>query len=490
MVKLTEATLTGLAPEILVPAYTRSGLGRGIVHIGVGGFHRAHQALYLDDLLKEGVREWSICGVGLLPHDRRMRDALVPQDCLYTAVKRSAAGNQARVVGSITEFLLAPDNPQAVLASLAAPQTRIVTLTITEGGYNYNQATGEFNAHHIDILHDLAHQHEPVTVFGYLAEAMDRRRRSGGAPFTVLTCDNLSHNGDTARLAVLSFAALRDPALVPWIEENVSFPNSMVDRITPQTTDADRAMVRSEFGIDDAWPVVCEPFRQWIIEDNFCNGRPALEDVGVQFTSDVYPYEMMKIFLLNASHSAMGYLGALAGYGTIADIMADPLFRDYIAAFMDQEVTPLLAPVPGIDLSVYKKTLLERFANPTIRDQVSRICLDGSAKVPRFVLPSLREQVARGGPTKLLILAVAGWFRYLRGTDDQGRAITVEDPLAATLQERARSGGSDPCPLLNLHDMFGSLSQSESLVDSLSAVLTRLERDGVRKTLADTLYGA
>ncbi len=388
----------------------------------------------------------------------------------------------------MTRFLLAPDRPQAVLDALAAPETRVVTLTITEGGYNYNQATGEFNARHADILHDLAHQHESVTVFGYLAEAMDRRRRSGGAPFTVLTCDNLSHNGDTARLAVLSFAALRDPALVPWIEENVSFLNSMVDRITPQTTDADRAMVRDEFGIEDAWPVVCEPFRQWIIEDNFCNGRPPLEDVGVQFTSDVHPYEMMKIFLLNASHSAMGYLGALAGYENIADIMADPLFREYIAALMDDEVTPLLAPMPGIDLSVYKKTLIERFANPTIRDQTSRICLDGSAKVPRFLLPSLQEQVGRGGPNKLLTLAVAGWFRYLRGTDDAGRAITVQDPLAATLQEQARSGGTDPCPLLNLHDLFGSLGQSDSLVDGLSDALTRLERDGARRTLADTLH--
>ena len=490
MAKLTETTLGGLDQRVAVPTYARGGLSPGIVHIGVGGFHRAHQAVYLDDLLQRGAREWSICGVGLLPHDRLMRDALVPQDCLYTVVERSAAGNQARVVGSMARFLLAPDDPQAVLNALAAPETRVVTLTITEGGYNYNQATGEFNAHHADILRDLAHQHEPVTVFGYLAEAMDRRRRSGGAPFTVLSCDNLTHNGDTARLAVLSFAALRDSALVPWIERNVSFPNSMVDRITPQTTDADRALVRDEFGIADAWPVVCEPFRQWIIEDVFCNGRPPLEDVGAQFTSDVHPYEMMKIFLLNASHSAMGYLGALAGYPYIADVMADPLFRTYIAALMDTEVTPLLAPVPGIDLTAYKRTLIERFANPTIRDQVSRICLDGSAKVPRFVLPSLREQLARGGPTRLLTLAVAGWFCYLRGADDEGRAITIADPLAATLQERAVRGGSDPRPLLGLHDLFGDLGQSERFVADLTAALARLERDGACRALSDALNPA
>lgn len=485
--KLTETTLGQLDPRVAVPTYARGDLRPGIAHIGVGGFHRAHQAVYLDDLLRRGVRDWSVCGVGLLPRDRRMRDALVPQDCLYTVVERSAAGNQARVIGSMSRFLLATDGPGTVLDALSAPETRIVTLTITEGGYNYNQTTGEFNRQNADILHDLAHPGEPITVFGFLTEAIERRRRSGGAPFTVLSCDNLSHNGNTARRALLSFAGLRDASLAAWIEQNVSFPNCMVDRITPQTTDADRALLADEFGIEDAWPVVTEPFRQWIVEDNFCNGRPPLEDVGVQFTTDVHPYETMKIRLLNASHSAMGYLGCLMGYQYIADVMADPLFQRYIARLMDEEVTPTLPPVPGIDLPEYKKTLLVRFANPTIRDQVSRICLDGSAKVPRFILPTLREQLARGGRTKLLTLAIAGWFRYLRGSDEEDRPIKIEDPLANVLQERALSGGNDPRPLLNLHELFGDLNQSAEFIGELTAALTGLDQEGARKTLTNTL---
>jgi len=324
-------------------------------------------------------------------------------------------------------------------------------------------------------------------VFGYLAEALDRRQRAGHAPFTVLSCDNVPQNGDMARKTLLAFAARRDPALHDWIAAHVAFPNSMVDRITPQTTDADRKMVRAEFGIEDAWPVVCEPFRQWIIEDVFSNGRPPLEQVGVQFTTDVHPYEMMKLRLLNASHSAMGYLGYLGGYQYIHEIMADNLFREYIRRLMDQEVTPLLAPVPGIDLADYKATLLTRFANPTIKDQVTRICLDGSSKVPKFLLPSLSEALASGGPTTLLTLALAGWFRYLRGEDEQGRPYTIDDPRAAELQALARQGKADPGLLLGLTDLFGDLGQSPTLVAELRRFGEQLDAVGARATLAQAL---
>ncbi len=488
MTRLNETTLSLLSPNVAVPQYDRRAVTPGIVHIGVGGFHRAHEAVYLDDLMAAGDgQEWGICGVGLRPADKAMRDALVPQDCLYTMVARDAEGDGARIIGSLVKYLFAPQQTDAVLAALISPLTRIVSLTITEGGYNFNESTGVFNADHPDIQHDLADPKHPISVFGYLAEALDRRWRMGEVPFTVLSCDNLPHNGNVARKSLLAFAALRDSALHDGIAQHVAFPNSMVDRITPQTTDADREMVRDEFGIEDAWPVVCEPFRQWIIEDRFVYGRPPLERVGAQFVGDVHPYEMMKIRLLNASHSAMGYLGFLAGCTYIHEIMADDLFREYIRHLMDDEVTPLLAPVPGIDLAEYKTTLLTRFANPTIKDQVTRICLDGSSKVPKFVLPSLQEALAADKPTTLLILAVAGWFRYLRGEDEQGQPYPIDDPRAEELQRLARQGKTDPRPLLAVTDLFGDLGQSEAFVASLTRFLQQLDAGGVQATVQRTL---
>jgi len=488
MPRLNELLLPTLPPAVAVPLYDRRTVTPGIVHIGVGGFHRAHEAVYLDDLMAlGGAEEWGVCGVGLRPADKAMQDALVPQDCLYTVVARSAEGDAARVIGSLVRYLFAPEETRAVLDALAAPETRIVSLTITEGGYNFNQATGEFNADNADIRHDLEHPSQPVSVFGFLAEALDRRRQAGRAPFTVLSCDNVPQNGDMARKTLLAFAALRDPALRDWIAAHAAFPNSMVDRITPQTTDADREMVRDEFGIEDAWPVVCEPFRQWIIEDAFSNGRPPLEQVGAQFTSDVHPYEMMKLRLLNAGHSAIGYLGFLAGYPYIHEIMTDDLFRKYLRRLMDDEVTPLLAPVPGVDLAEYKATLLTRFANPTIKDQTARICLDGSSKVPKFLLPSLHEALAAGRPATLLTLAVAGWFRYLRGEDEQGRPYTIDDPRGGELQRLARQGKTDPRPLLRLTDLFGDLGQSEAFVSQLTRFGEQLDADGARETLARAL---
>jgi len=469
MTKLNNAAITSLSSHVAVPHYNRQLITSGIVHVGVGGFHRAHEAVYLDDLLNAGEgKEWGIFGVGIRPADRAMRDALTPQDCLYTVVTRDAGGDKARVIGSLTNYLFGPHDPESVMEKMAAPETRIVSLTITEGGYGENTDN-------------------PQSAFGYLAEALDRRRQRGLTPFTVLSCDNLQSNGDAARHALLAYAEKSNPELRAWIEANVAFPNCTVDRITPQTTDADRALVRNEFGIDDAWPVVCEPFRQWIIEDKFSNGRPPLEQVGVQFTSDVHPYEMMKIRLLNASHSAMGYLGFLAGFEYIHEIMADPAFREFIRRLMDEEISPLLAPVPAIDLTEYKQTLLTRFANPAIKDQVTRICLDGSSKVPKFVLPTVREALAAGRSTRLLSLAVAGWLRYLSGTDEQGKPFVIDDPRAETLQALARQGKENPRPLLGLSEIFGDLGQSEVFVAQLEADLRQLCSDGASATLAQIL---
>ncbi len=464
---LSNDALFSLPANVAVPSYDRAGISAGIVHIGVGGFHRAHEAVYIDDLMAQGgAKEWGICGVGLRPEDQPMRDALVPQDCLYTLVTRDASGDEARVIGSLVRYLFGPEQPQAVREVLASPQTRIVSLTITEGGYT-------------------PQPDQPQNVFRHLAEALRERRDAGLKPFTVLSCDNLPSNGDAAKRALLASAP--DTDLAHWIAQNAAFPNSMVDRITPQTTDADRDLVRAEFGIDDAWPVVCEPFKQWIIEDDFCNGRPEWEQVGVQFVADVAPYEAMKLSLLNGSHFVMAHLGFLAGFTTVPEIMADPQFRTFIRRMMDEEVSPLLPDVPGIDLTEYKSMLIHRFDNPAIKDQITRLCLNGSGKFPQYLLPSLQRAIRAGGPHRLLTLALAGWLRYLTGTDEQGRAFLIDDPLAAELHVLAKQGGTDPRPLLTLTGLFDSLAQFEPFVRDLAAALTQLYNDGARASVARTL---
>ncbi len=483
-IQLSEASLSHLPGDVRVPRYDRRPLKSGIVHIGVGGFHRAHQALYLDRYFHQTLdRQWGICGVGLLEQDKRLRDAFQAQDCLYTLVERAPAGNSAQIIGSIHRYLFAPDDPQAVIDALAAPDCRIVTLTITEAGYYYLEGSGEFDVNHPIIQHDLQHPESPIGTFGFLSAALDRRRKQGLAPFTVLSCDNLQGNGAIARKMLTAFAELRDPTLGRWIAENVAFPNSMVDRITPVTTELDKAMIAEQFEIADAAPVVAEPFIQWVIEDSFCAGRPDWEAVGVQMTSDVHPYELMKIRLLNASHVLIGYLGALAGYHYVHEVMADPVFRQAVAALME-EVTPVLQPVPGIDLSHYKSTLIQRFANPKIQDQLPRLCLNGSAKLPKFILGSIREQLDRGGKIDYLSLAIAAWCYYLRGQDEQGNTIAIEDPLVDLLQQQSRLGGLDPSPLLSVPEIFGAdLSQSSRFVSTVARALAELDEIGVRATL-------
>ena len=485
-VKLNLSNLQLLPREVQVPSYDRHGIAQSIVHIGVGGFHRAHQAVYLDDLLhKPGQTEWGLCGVNLLKADYRMRDALLPQDCLYTVVERSAAAERARVIGSIVHYIYAPDGGQAVVEKMAAPECRIVSLTITEGGYYVNEGSGEFDQNHADIQRDLANPHQPSCSFGYLAEALDRRRRRGVPPFTVMSCDNLQNNGDVLKKMLLSFAELRNPALSRWLAEHAAFPNCMVDRITPATTDEHRALVRQNFAIDDAWPVMTEPFKQWVIEDKFSQGRPAWQEVGAQMTANVLPYEKMKLRLLNASHQAMCYIGMLLGYQYAHEAMADAQIRKLVQDMMDVDVTPLLPEVPGIDLGEYKRTLIERFANPAIRDQLPRIGTEGSARIPKFVLPSILEQLPRGGPIKLLSFTVASWFRYLNGVDDQGGALPINDPLENQLREHAQRGGADPRALLSLRALFGDvLPNSPVFVDQVSEILRSFYASGARATLA------
>src|SRR6201995_5672369 len=449
--QLNAANLNLLDPKIQVPKYDRQKVGQSIMHVGVGGFHRAHQALYMDDLFHQGGDpHWGYCGVGLLKHDARIRDVMGSQDCLYTLGERNLEGHHPRIIGSIVNFLFAPDDPQKVIEQLASAETRIISLTITEGGYYIDQSTGEFNEKHPDIQYDLAHPHEPRCSFGYLLEALDRRRTRGMPPVTLMSCDNIQSNGEVAKKMLTAFAELRDPVFRNWLTENCIFPNSMVDRITPATTDEHRNLVKEKFKIDDGWPVMTESFKQWVIEDHFVQGRPAWELVGAQMTTDVLPYEKMKLRLLNASHQALCYIGMLLGKQLVHETMGDADIQTLVAKMMDHEVTPLLSAVPGVDLTEYKKTLIERFANPAIRDQLSRIGTEGAARIPKFVLPSIIEELERGGPIKLLSFTVATWFRYLNGKDDQGKELPIIDPMSKKLRERALEGGQDPQSLLSM----------------------------------------
>ena len=478
-IKLSEATLHTLLPEVRIPAYLRHELKQHTVHIGVGGFHRAHQALYLDDLLAiPGHERWGECGVGVLPADVRMRD------CLYTLVERSGDGQTARVIGSLVDSLHAPSERETVIERMASPDTRIVSLTITEGGYFLDEGTGEFLTDHPAIQHDVQHPEAPATSMGLIAAALDRRRQRGLPAFTVMSCDNLQGNGDISHRVLLGFTALGNPALQQWIAENVAFPNSMVDRITPVTTAADRAFVAERFRVEDAWPVVAEPFRQWVIEDHFCNGRPAWEIVGAHMIQDVAPYEIMKMRLLNGSHLAMAYLGALAGFTYVDEILADELFRDFIAAFME-EVTPVVPFIPGTSVTEYKQTLMKRFSNPTINDQVTRICSEGSAKHPKWLLPSIAELNAKSGSTKLLSLVVAAWIFYLgHGLNECGEPLEILDARAGELTTLAASAGLSPLPVLQVRTIFGEqLPANAAFVTAVEKAMQSLASEGTRSTI-------
>jgi mannitol 2-dehydrogenase len=455
------------------------------VHFGVGGFHRAHQAMYVDTLMEAGTAlEWGITGVGLMPGDTRMRDVLAEQDHLYTLVVKDAdATLHPRVIGSIVDFLFAPDDPAKVLRVLSDPATRIVSLTITEGGYLVNQATGEFDADDPSIQRDLAEGAVPSTAFGYVTEALRLRRAAGVEPFTVMSCDNIQGNGHVAHKMIGAFARLKDPELAGWIEEHVSFPNSMVDRITPVTTDADRAELADQFGVQDGWPVVCEPFTQWALEDRFPAGRPTLEDAGVQLVPDVEPYELMKLRLLNASHQALCYLGYLSGYRYAHEVCSDPLFTGFLLSYMDAEATPTLAPVPGVDLDVYKRQLIERFANPEIRDTLARLCAESSDRIPKWLLPVAREQLASGGPVHRSALVVAAWARYAEGVDESGGPIEVVDRRRDAVMARAAQQGSDPVAFLRDPDLFGDLAEDERFTREYVAALASLHEHGARATL-------
>jgi mannitol 2-dehydrogenase len=482
---LNARTLAYWRERVPASAYDRDLVTPGVVHFGVGGFHRAHQAMYLDRLMNEGqAPDWGICGVGVMPADRKMKEVMDAQDGLYTLVLKHSDGTyEPRIIGSIVEYLFAPDEPEAVIEKMADPAIRIVSLTVTEGGYNISDVTGEFDAANPDVVRDLEPGAVPRTTFGLITEALRRRRDRGLVPFTVMSCDNLQGNGDLARRAFTTFARLRDPDLGDWVEREVSFPNCMVDRITPVTTDADRAEITERFGIQDQWPVVCEPFTQWVLDDAFTAGRPPYEQAGVQLVADVEPYELMKLRLLNASHQALCYFGYLCGYRLVHEAAQDPLFRAFLLGYMDEEATPTLPPVPGVDLGEYKHTLIERFSNPQVRDTIARLCAESSDRIPKWLLPVVRLQLGTGGEIRRSAAVVASWARYAEGVDEQGEPIEVVDRFADTLTSLARRQREDPGVFIENRQLFGDLAGNERFRVAYLSALASLHSRGARATL-------
>ncbi|BCJ37777.1 mannitol 2-dehydrogenase [Actinocatenispora thailandica] len=480
MTELTSATTDRLDPRVATVAYDRSALQVGIVHFGVGGFHRSHQQVYLDAIAASGETDWGVCGVGLLPPDAAARDAAHAQDGLYVLTTSAPDGTrQAQVIGTLIRYLFGPDDPAAVLDVLAAASTRIVSLTITEGGYGIDDATGEFDPHDELTLLDLAGATIPHSAFGYLTEALRRRRAEGTPPFTVLSCDNMQGNGHTAKKAVVSFARARDPQLADWIDATVSFPSCMVDRITPVPTAEARRALRDEYGVEDRWALRSESFIQWVVEDDFPAGRPDLASVGVQLVPDVEPYELMKLRLLNASHQAMSHLGLLDGRTWVHDVCADPTYVAFLRRYMETEAVPTLRPVPGVDLPAYCDQLIERFAGVAVRDTLARRAVDASDRLPKFLIPVLRRQLADGGPIDCCVLVLAAWSRCLEG-GLPANAVTITDRRADELLALVAQERTHPGALLEFAPVFGDLGTNHRLVTSYLAAREQLARHGPR----------
>ncbi|NNE11548.1 MAG: mannitol dehydrogenase family protein [Ilumatobacter sp.] len=477
---LRTQALAGLGADLQVARYDRVGLRRSIVHIGVGGFHRAHLATYVDELAAAGDRDWSIVGAGVLPGDARMASVLADQDHLFTLITRGADDTDVRVIGSIVDFVLSTNGVDPLAEAIADPTTQIVSLTVTEGGYPIDDATGEFRADSPNAA--------PGSAFDAITAGLELRMTRGAGPITVLSCDNVLGNGRATRTATIGCAHGRSEELADWIDEHVAFPNSMVDRITPATTDADRAWLADTHGLADAWPVVTEPFRQWVVEDHFAADRLPLEMLDVIVTDDVEPYELMKLRLLNAGHSCLAYLSALLGHQTVDVAMADPTVRSFVEGFLRTEARPTIETVAGIDLDEYVTSLVERFSNPNIGDQIARLCLDGSAKFPKFLMPTVVTQVERDGPLDLAALALAGWCEYLRlGSSANAGFELSADPALDRAVACAQASEAEPAAFLEFDEVFDPSLRSGRFADAFTSAVLAIRERGVRSAIDGAL---
>ncbi len=489
--RLNEATLAACSRPVSRPDYARGDLRCGIVHLGVGAFHRAHQAVYIDDLLATQP-DWAITGVSLRAPGTA--DALNPQQGLFTLLEKGPQKQSARVICSVLQVLVAPQQQRELLQALTDPAVRIVSLTITEKGYCHQPSSGQLDDQHIDIVHDVAAMQSstyPRSAIGWLVMALRDRRQHDTGPFTVVSCDNLPSNGQLVRNVVLQFARLCDSDLADWIAACVSFPCTMVDRIVPATSDDDRAAVQALGGFEDAWPVVAEPFSQWVVEDDFCNGRPAFERVGVQLVDDVHAYELMKLRMLNGSHSTLAYLGFLAGHDSVSDAMRGPGFKSFLSQMMTSEIIPTLAMPDETDLPAYRDALLTRFENPALQHRTAQIAMDGSQKLPQRLLATIEDNLANNRPVDKLVLGVAGWVRYVSGRDEQGRAISVHDPMSAELEAAVvGDSASVVANVLQLRKIFpATLAENKRFSTQLADAIEQLSARGAAAVVASYAQG-
>ncbi|WP_179319952.1 mannitol dehydrogenase family protein [Winogradskyella helgolandensis] len=487
VIKLNQKNLAEIAKRMPCPTYDRSNLKTGIVHVGIGGFHRAHEAFYTDELLhNESIKDWGICGVALLDFDTKIYNTLKEQDGLYTLIIKELDGTLTkRVIGAITECLFAPEDPIKVIEKMASPEVKIISLTITEGGYNYNEATKEFDFSNPLIQHDLEQPKAPKTIFGYLTQALKLRKERGLKGCTIQSCDNIQGNGHMTKRMLLSYVTTAEPELVSWIEANVSFPNAMVDRITPATSTLDIELLKETSGIDDAWPVVCEPFKQWVIEDDFIAGRPAWETVGAQFVDDVVPYEKMKLTLLNAGHSVLGILGALYGYSTIDEAVGNADISSFLRIYMGNEVTPTLGNLEGVNLKNYKFSLIQRFGNTYIKDQIDRICSQSSAKIPIFILPTINAQLQTKGAIEHAAFIIAAFAIYSVGVNEFGTQLIIKDAMEPILNQKAIASRSNPEAFLEIEVIFGTLKGNPTFVKAYNNAYQNIMSNGIEKSVKD-----
>ncbi|MEL6872718.1 MAG: mannitol dehydrogenase family protein, partial [Pseudomonadota bacterium] len=470
-------------PAVATPQYDRAQLSAGIVHIGVGNFHRAHQAYYLDCLFNEDRdHDWAIVGAGLMPYDAAMRADLARQDWMSTVVELDPDGLSARRVGAMIDY--AEVSAEGLIRALTRPEIRIASLTVTEGGYFVDATSGGLDFDHPAICADIANPDAPQTVFGCLIKALGQRRASGHPPLTLMSCDNLPENGHVTRTTVLGLANEIDGDLAGWIADNVAFPNGMVDCITPATSDRERSLVRETFGIDDPRPVTCEPFRQWVLEDTFSSGRPALERVGVEFVNNVAAYELMKLRILNGGHAAIAYPAALMSYELVHEAMGATLIRAFLEKLQRSEIIPTVPAIPGVDFGAYFATIIERFSNSAVRDTIPRLCLDGSNRQPKFILPAIKDRLAVGASIDGLSLEVALWCRYCAAAANGEGSIVLEDELADTLKVHAARTAQDPTAFLEIESVFGSLAHEQAFRAAFTSAITALWRDGTEATLA------
>lgn len=490
MITLCQATLRDPPRDVAVPEYDRSALVPGVVHVGLGNFHRGHQAAYLDALMRRGLgAAWGVCGVGVTPSGGR-RESLRKQDFLYTLTTKAADGARtSTVLGPLIGYLKASDDPQAVVNRIASPTTQIVSLTITEGGYFVDQVSGDFLSDAPAIRADLTAPKPDATIFGLVTQAMRHRMADGSGGLTIMSCDNIESNGEVARRAFLGFAQLHDPEVADWMSDHVTFPNSMVDRVVPTTSPADLAHLEAAHGYRDRWPLTAEPFSQWVLEDTFAGPRPALEEVGVDLVPDVEPYEIMKLRLANGTHQALCFFGYLLGYTYVHEAIADPDIRRLLYRYVDDEAVPTLRPIPGVDPNAFGRKVIERFSNPQLQDTLSRICAETSDRIPKFLLPVAFSRLAAGGRAPICAAVVAAWARYADGTDQRGGVIDVQDPRRDAIMEAARAARAQPTAFLADASLFGDLAKRPGFAHDFAAALELLYREGARATLQTVLDG-